>query len=219
MINDPLYNHTVFGPNKGKGGIVGKTDAQLIQDLIAIHNAENWLGMDGDSELSMFNKADKDKEDIDESNSKTPSPTSLDSSNASRDSNTPSGNLLCTKHRTPLLLFAFEIRKMTYTICTPGGSAATPVPLSSDPNFIRPTGNQEVDHRNLLASLENNPNVPRNCTITRPPPITKPCRYCHFKSDKKQLLRSIALSGTLLCSGSLWRPSQPNPLLSRTTSF
>ena len=45
-----------------------------------------------------------------------------------------------------------------------------------DPNLIRPTGNYEVDHRNLVASLENNPNVPRNCTITRPPPITKPCR-------------------------------------------
>lgn len=27
-----------------------------LQDLIAIHNAENWLGMDGDSDLSMFNK-------------------------------------------------------------------------------------------------------------------------------------------------------------------
>ena len=27
-----------------------------FQDLIAIHNAENWLGMDGDAELSMFNK-------------------------------------------------------------------------------------------------------------------------------------------------------------------
>ena len=75
MINDPLYNHTVFGPNKGKGGIQGKSDAQLIQDLIAIHNAENWLGMDGDSELSMFNKDDK-KEDMDSSPSKTPSPYS-----------------------------------------------------------------------------------------------------------------------------------------------
>ena len=45
---------------------------------------------------------------------------------------------------------------------------------------IRPTGNYEVDHRNLLASLENNPNVPRNCTITRPPPITKPGRLVVF---------------------------------------
>ena len=32
---------------------------KLFQDLIAIHNAENWLGMDGDSELSMFNKDGK----------------------------------------------------------------------------------------------------------------------------------------------------------------
>ena len=51
-----MYNHVVFGPSKGKGGIIGKSDDQLIQDLIAIHNAENWLGMDGDAELSMFNK-------------------------------------------------------------------------------------------------------------------------------------------------------------------
>ena len=50
-MNDPLYNHVVFGPTKGKGGIIGKSDDQLIQDLIAIHNAENWLGMDGDAEL------------------------------------------------------------------------------------------------------------------------------------------------------------------------
>ena len=56
VLNDPLYNHVVFGPHKGKGGAIGKSDDRLIQDLIAIHNAENWLGMDGDSELSMFNK-------------------------------------------------------------------------------------------------------------------------------------------------------------------
>ena len=58
-MNDPLYNHTVFGPEKGKGGNIGKTDEKLIADLISIHNAENWLGMDGDTELSMFNKGDE----------------------------------------------------------------------------------------------------------------------------------------------------------------
>lgn len=58
VVNDPLYNHEVFGPTKGKGGdIGGKTDEQLVRDLINIHNAENWLGIDGDSELSMFNKS------------------------------------------------------------------------------------------------------------------------------------------------------------------
>ncbi len=44
MVNDPLYNHPVFGPEKGKLGRIGKTDEQLIKDLINIHNAENWLG-------------------------------------------------------------------------------------------------------------------------------------------------------------------------------
>ena len=46
IINDPLYNHHVFGPEKGKGGNIGKTNDQLIKDLIALHNAENWLGID-----------------------------------------------------------------------------------------------------------------------------------------------------------------------------
>lgn len=55
MVNDPLYNHEVFGPLKGRGGdIGGKTDEQLVKDLINIHNAENWLGIDGDTELSLF---------------------------------------------------------------------------------------------------------------------------------------------------------------------
>lgn len=53
VVNDPLYNHTVFGPEKGKGGVIGKCDEDLIRDLINIHNAENWLGMDGDSDLML----------------------------------------------------------------------------------------------------------------------------------------------------------------------
>ena len=38
----------VFGPEKGKSGNIGKTDEELIRDLISIHNAENWLGGEGD---------------------------------------------------------------------------------------------------------------------------------------------------------------------------
>ncbi|XP_050309149.1 pseudouridylate synthase RPUSD2-like isoform X2 [Anthonomus grandis grandis] len=64
VVNDPLYNHEVFGPLKGKGGdLGGKTDEELVRDLIHIHNAENWLGMDGDSELSMFNGRKVDLDD------------------------------------------------------------------------------------------------------------------------------------------------------------
>lgn len=40
--NDPLYNDTVFGPEKGRDGNFGKTDEQLVRDLICAHNAENW---------------------------------------------------------------------------------------------------------------------------------------------------------------------------------
>lgn len=49
---------------KGKGGdLGGKSDEELVRDLIHIHNAENWLGMDGDSELSMFNPRKSDLDD------------------------------------------------------------------------------------------------------------------------------------------------------------
>ena len=34
----------------------------------------------------------------------------------------------------------------------------------------------EFDAENPIESLEKNPTVPKNCTITRPPPITKPGR-------------------------------------------
>lgn len=30
IINDPLYNDFVWGPDKGKGGVYGKTDDQVI---------------------------------------------------------------------------------------------------------------------------------------------------------------------------------------------
>lgn len=63
MVNDPLYNHDVFGPLKGRGGdIGGKTDEQLVKDLINIHNAENWLGIDGDTELSLFKPMKPDEQ-------------------------------------------------------------------------------------------------------------------------------------------------------------
>ncbi|XP_023340108.1 RNA pseudouridylate synthase domain-containing protein 2 isoform X2 [Eurytemora carolleeae] len=114
VMNDPLYNHTVFGAEKGKGGNIGKSDEKLISDLISIHNAENWLGMDGDSELSMFNKSDLADD--------------------------------------PAL-----------------GSSGCVVPVHS-------VHHNNFDPANPIGCIENNPLVPRNCTITRPPPITRPCR-------------------------------------------
>lgn len=43
IVNDPLYNDRLFGPHKGRGGhFGGKTDAELVRDLIRAHNAETW---------------------------------------------------------------------------------------------------------------------------------------------------------------------------------
>ena len=36
IVKDPLYNHTVFGPEKGRGGRINKSDEQLISDIIKI---------------------------------------------------------------------------------------------------------------------------------------------------------------------------------------
>lgn len=57
--NDPLYNDTIFGPEKGRGGNFGKTDDQLIQDLIYAHNAENWsITENGELPISLVAKED-----------------------------------------------------------------------------------------------------------------------------------------------------------------
>jgi len=127
VMNDPLYNHLVFGPEKGKGGNIGKTDEKLIADLISIHNAENWLGMDGDSDLSMFKEGENGE--------------------ANKD--------IATQ------LLAKDI---THNQTEP------------DQDRVHSVHHNNFDPANPMACIENNPLIPRNCTITRPPPITRPCR-------------------------------------------
>lgn len=46
IANDPLYNSDIFGPNKGKGGDIGKSREQLVEDLIEYHTVENWINSD-----------------------------------------------------------------------------------------------------------------------------------------------------------------------------
>jgi len=163
VINDPLYNHVVFGPDKGKGGVIGKSDDQLIQDLISIHNAENWLGMDGDSELSMFNNNNENG-----------------GGNGSKKGKDGRGG---HHHR-----HGGEDAVNGGAFRPPSSSSgSTPSPTSASPSSSTSStaaatssaaGNSvwAFDPQNPSASLENNPNVPKNCTITRPPPITKPTR-------------------------------------------
>ncbi|ESO03497.1 hypothetical protein HELRODRAFT_173801 [Helobdella robusta] len=43
IINDPIYNGTVWGPGKGKHGNFGKTQEQLISDLSGLHKASLYI--------------------------------------------------------------------------------------------------------------------------------------------------------------------------------
>ena len=37
MVNDPLYNHPVFGPARGRGGdFGGKPEDQLVAELLEV---------------------------------------------------------------------------------------------------------------------------------------------------------------------------------------
>ena len=46
ITNDPLYNSDIFGPEKGKGGNLGKSREKLVEDLIEHHTVENWVNSD-----------------------------------------------------------------------------------------------------------------------------------------------------------------------------
>ncbi|XP_077542915.1 pseudouridylate synthase RPUSD2-like [Haemaphysalis longicornis] len=48
IVNDPLYNHTVFGSEKAKGGLKEKTKEQLVHDLLEVHTLKKWLGPEMD---------------------------------------------------------------------------------------------------------------------------------------------------------------------------
>ena len=59
---------------------------------------------------------------------------------------------------------------------------------------LQKSGREVVHHNNFdpanpLLCIENNPSVPRNCTITRPPPITR----SHTRSNNCYCWQRIAL--------------------------
>lgn len=40
ILNDPIYNSTAWGPSRGQGGHIAKTDEELLRDLVAEHEAK-----------------------------------------------------------------------------------------------------------------------------------------------------------------------------------
>ncbi|XP_028933149.1 RNA pseudouridylate synthase domain-containing protein 2 [Ornithorhynchus anatinus] len=53
ILNDPIYNTAAWGPARGRGGHVPKTDEELLRDLVAEHRARQslvGLGPDDDDD-------------------------------------------------------------------------------------------------------------------------------------------------------------------------
>ncbi|XP_069574291.1 pseudouridylate synthase RPUSD2 isoform X2 [Brachyistius frenatus] len=43
ILNDPIYGSSAWGPHRGKGGLVGKTDEELLQSLVEDHRSQENL--------------------------------------------------------------------------------------------------------------------------------------------------------------------------------
>lgn len=43
ILNDPIYNMEAWGPQKGKGGNIGKTDEELLKALVEEHRSKQSL--------------------------------------------------------------------------------------------------------------------------------------------------------------------------------
>lgn len=43
ILNDPIYNSVAWGPSRGRGGHIPKTDEELLRDLVTEHQAKQSL--------------------------------------------------------------------------------------------------------------------------------------------------------------------------------
>ncbi|XP_021258118.1 RNA pseudouridylate synthase domain-containing protein 2 [Numida meleagris] len=58
IVNDPIYNMEAWGPEKGKGGKIGKTDEELLKALVEEHRSKQSLDILGISEEDLNSNAE-----------------------------------------------------------------------------------------------------------------------------------------------------------------
>lgn len=58
IVNDPIYNVDAWGPARGKGGRVDKTDEELLKALVEEHRSKQSLGVLGISEEELDSSAE-----------------------------------------------------------------------------------------------------------------------------------------------------------------
>ncbi|XP_022606268.1 RNA pseudouridylate synthase domain-containing protein 2 [Seriola dumerili] len=69
ILNDPIYGSSAWGPHRGKGGLVGKSDEELLQALVEEHRSQESLQLLDIPGDGVGNEAEKNKtsEKIDKS--------------------------------------------------------------------------------------------------------------------------------------------------------
>nr|XP_046268561.1 RNA pseudouridylate synthase domain-containing protein 2 [Scatophagus argus] len=63
ILNDPIYGSSAWGPHRGKGGLVGKSDEELLQALVEEHHSQQSLHLldIADDRIGTEQVADKSK--------------------------------------------------------------------------------------------------------------------------------------------------------------
>ncbi|NXK27490.1 RUSD2 protein, partial [Arenaria interpres] len=60
IVNDPIYNMEAWGPHRGKGGKIDKTDEELLKALVEEHRSKQSLDVLGISEEDLSSSAENE---------------------------------------------------------------------------------------------------------------------------------------------------------------
>ncbi|NXP53382.1 RUSD2 protein, partial [Heliornis fulica] len=89
IVNDPIYNMEAWGPGRGKGGKIGKTDEELLKALVEEHCSKQSLDILGISEQDLISGAEsKECGNLNDCTNDTKDPERNDSTACPLSSNT-----------------------------------------------------------------------------------------------------------------------------------
>ena len=167
ILNDPIYGSSAWGPNRGKGGVVGKSNEELLQDLVEEHRSQESLHMLDilDDSIGTGQEADKnkisektDKSDDEKSRESHQSPT-----DKKPDTQVPTG---CNT--------SSEMVAEVSQGCTDSDSNSTSFQESQRYLPIKSNGNQtEVADSTQKTPPETRDNLCSECKLQRPDPTEK----------------------------------------------
>lgn len=95
ILNDPIYGSSAWGPHRGKGGLVGKSDEELLQALVEEHQSQESLHLLDipDDGIGIVKEAEKNKTSEPETGCRSSSETVNDVSQGCADPNSNSTSL------------------------------------------------------------------------------------------------------------------------------